>query len=119
MLPTAASQASQCQDKDGPSGDPLGKFKKVGRNGLRVEQVWKCTKRTNLYFDKQNNYPWLRRKFLSRKGPECKKEKKKTDANVNRKFGIMKWSQSPGKRWEVNILSWAKLFSPQALGTCF
>lgn len=32
---------------------------------------------------------------------------KKSDANVNRKFGIMKWSQSPGKkRWEVNILSW-------------
>lgn len=27
-----------------------------------------------------------------------RKEKKKSDANLNRMFGIMKWSQSPGKK---------------------
>lgn len=57
-------------------------------------------------------------------GPEWKEgeKKKKSDANVNRKFGIMKWSQSPGKRREAIIL-WVggeeKLFSPQALEKMF
>lgn len=90
------------------------------RNGPRVEQVWKCTKRTNLYFDKQINYPLLRKKFLCRKDPGSMEErKKKSDANVNRKFGIIKWSH--GKRWEVNILSWevGKVVVPTSTGKMF
>lgn len=88
-----------------------------------LEQVRKCTKRTNLYFDKQINYPWLRRRFLSRKGPEWKRErkKKKSDANVNRKFGIMKWSQileKDGKQIFCHE-GWAKVFSPHAPGKRF
>lgn len=91
------------------------------RNGPRVEQVWKCTKRTNLYFDKQINYPLLRRKFLSRTRSRIEERKKKSDANVNRKFGIIKWSQSPGKRWEVNILSWrvGEVVFPTSTGKMF
>lgn len=50
-----ASLASRSQEKDGPSGEPWAKGK-MRRNGPRVEQVWKCTKITNLYFDKQINY---------------------------------------------------------------
>lgn len=83
------------------------------RNGPREEQAWKCTKRTNLYFDKQINYSRLWRKVSElnerKEGRSRMKrgKKKKSDANVKRKFGIIKWSQSPGKkRWEVNILSW-------------
>lgn len=45
--------------------------------------------------------------------------KKKSDANVNRKFGIIKWSH--GKRWEVNILSWevGKVVVPTSTGKMF
>lgn len=35
---------------------------------------------------------------------EWKKENNSA-ANVTRKFGIMKWNQSPGRRWKANILS--------------
>lgn len=35
---------------------------------------------------------------LKRRSRMKRRKKKKSDANVNRKFGIMKWSQSPGKK---------------------
>lgn len=68
-----------------------------------MDQEWKCTKRTNLYFDKQT----IAAEEVSEQNRSRTEEtikKKKRDANVNRKCGIMKWGQSPGKRLEVNIL---------------
>lgn len=38
------------------------------------------------------------------KRSRMEERKKKSDANVNRKFGIMKWSHSPGKRWEYFVM---------------
>lgn len=37
-------------------GEPWAKGRTIGKRTKRTEQRWKCTKRTNLYFDKQNNY---------------------------------------------------------------
>lgn len=55
-----------------------------------VEQVWKCIKKSYLYFDKQINFPCFGESFREKKkkkGPDRKKEKKKkSDANVNRKI---------------------------------
>lgn len=43
---------------------------------------------------------------MSRKDPEWNKKNKKSDANVNRIFGIVEKSQSLGKGWRTNILPW-------------
>lgn len=66
---------------------------KTRRHGPRVEQVWKCTKRTNLYFDKQINYKAPVEVSVQKR--LRMEEGKKKHAKVDRKFGIMKWSQSP------------------------
>lgn len=51
-----ASLASWWQENNGPSGEPWAKGRTRGKRTKRAEQRGKCTKRTNLYFDKQNNY---------------------------------------------------------------
>lgn len=40
---------------------------------------------------------------LNRRSRMKRRRKKKSDANVKRKFGIMKWSQSPGKKKEKKM----------------
>lgn len=116
ILPTTASLVSRCQDKDGPSGEPLGKgenekkwTKSKASGSVQREQIYILINKSTIhgFWDSFWAEQWSTM--------EGRKKEKKKDANVNRKFGIMKWSQSPGKRWEAIILlvrGWREVVFP-------
>lgn len=95
LPPTSASLATQRHDE--VQGEK-GSFWQKGynqRNGPRVAQAWTCTKRTNLYFDKElYNAPWLWRRDSV--WEESRKEKEKVSYKHEKK--ICQWKRCKKRR---------------------